>query len=211
MNIIKYFFDKVYNHFYIRMIVANKNIKRHGFEKNPQIILGENVKLFPETEIQPLSNKNILIGSNSAIRGVLMTYRHGGEILIGEDSYVGDHTKIWSGLKILIGSRVLIAHNCNIFDSTTHPIDKFQRYLHEKEVINVGFPNELYETLEQAPVRIEDDVWIGCSCIILKGVTIGEGAIVSAGSVVTKDVPPNTMVGGNPARVLKTLVSSDPD
>lgn len=53
------------------------------------------------------------------------------------------------------------------------------------------------------PVKIENNVWIGCNCIILKGVVIGEGAVVAAGSVVTRDVAPKTLVGGNPARLLK--------
>lgn len=53
------------------------------------------------------------------------------------------------------------------------------------------------------PVKIGDRCWIGCNSIILKGVTLGEGAVVAAGSVVTKDVPPRTLVGGNPARVLR--------
>ncbi|RFA25156.1 hypothetical protein CAI21_19880 [Alkalilimnicola ehrlichii] len=56
-----------------------------------------------------------------------------------------------------------------------------------------------------APVIIEDDVWIGNNCIVLKGVRIGRGAIVGAGAVVTKDVPAYCIVGGNPARVLKRL------
>ena len=49
-------------------------------------------------------------------------------------------------------------------------------------------------------------MWIGCNCIILKGVTIGEGAVVAAGSVVTKDVPPKALVGGNPAKIIKSDV-----
>jgi maltose O-acetyltransferase len=55
------------------------------------------------------------------------------------------------------------------------------------------------------PVKIEDDVWIGGNATIVPGVTIGEEAVVAAGSVVTKDVPPKTLVGGNPAKVIKEI------
>ena len=59
--------------------------------------------------------------------------------------------------------------------------------------------------LEEAPVHIGHDAWIGCLVVILKGVTIGEGAVVGAGSVVSNDVPPFTIVAGNPARVVREL------
>jgi Acetyltransferase (isoleucine patch superfamily) len=59
--------------------------------------------------------------------------------------------------------------------------------------------------MHPAPIVLEDDVWIGSGSIILKGITIGEGSVVAAGSVVTKDVSPNVIVGGNPARVLKEI------
>ena len=55
------------------------------------------------------------------------------------------------------------------------------------------------------PVLIGNNVWVGCRAIILKGVTIGEGAVVAAGAVVTKDVPPFTLVAGNPARVIREV------
>ena len=55
----------------------------------------------------------------------------------------------------------------------------------------------------KAPIRVGDDVWIGASCVILKGVTVGSGAVVGAGSVVTRDVPERAVVAGNPAQVIK--------
>ena len=65
-----------------------------------------------------------------------------------------------------------------------------------------------FSTLRSVPIKIGNDVWIGCNSIILKGVTIGDGAIVAAGSVVTKDVPDYAVVGGAPAKVIRFL---DPD
>ena len=67
---------------------------------------------------------------------------------------------------------------------------------------SVGKKN--WDYVKIAPVDIEDDVWIGFNAIILKGVTIGRGAVVAAGSVVTKNVAPFTVVGGNPARLIRS-------
>ena len=61
------------------------------------------------------------------------------------------------------------------------------------------------------PIHIGNDVWLGGSCVVLAGVTIGDGAVVAAGSVVTRDVPPNTVVAGNPARVLRQITQADRD
>ena len=105
------------------------------------------------------------------------------EIIIGDNSSIGDRTEIHAGKRVEIGSGCNIAWDVCIMDRDYH---KFNSQIEE---IN--------------PVRIGDNVWIGCNSIILKGITISDGAVVAAGSVVTKDVEPKTLVGGNPARVLK--------
>ena len=61
------------------------------------------------------------------------------------------------------------------------------------------------QDLEPAPIRLGDDVWIGANATVLPGVAIGDGAVVAAGAVVTRDVPPMTVVGGVPARVIKQI------
>ncbi len=91
----------------------------------------------------------------------------------------------------------------NIFDSTTHPINPRHRHEQFRQIITSGHPKSL--DLEEREVVISDDVLIGCMSIVLAGVTIGEGAIVGAGSVVTHDVPSYTIVAGNPARVIREL------
>lgn len=150
------------------------------------------------------SKTAIKIGSYSHIRGELLIFAHGGNISIGDYCYVGEGTRIWSSASVRIGDRVLISHNVNIFDSDTHPIDDPKaRHEQFKAIITTGHPPQI--DLQEQPVFIENDVLICCQCIILKGVTIGEGAVVGAGSVVTRDVEPYTLVAGNPARPIRKL------
>lgn len=151
--------------------------------------------------------ESIVIGKNTHIRGNLTTFPHGGKITIGKNCYVGEHTKIWSSKNIEIGNYVLISHNVNIFDDTTHPIDPMERRKHVEQIFTTGFPKEI-NSLDPKPIKIEDDVWIGCNSIILRGITIGKASIVAAGSVVTKDVPPYTIVAGNPAKVIKKIAKN---
>jgi acetyltransferase-like isoleucine patch superfamily enzyme len=122
---------------------------------------------------------------------------------MGAYCYLGVNSKVWSGAEIAIGDRVLIAHNVTIMDNLTHPLDATQRHQHFKDIISKGHPVTI--DLDDRPVRIEDDVWIGCNCVVTRGVSIGKGAVVAAGSVVTKDVPAFTLVAGNPAREIRRL------
>jgi acetyltransferase-like isoleucine patch superfamily enzyme len=151
------------------------------------------------------NRKQITLGSNSHIKGELLVFAHGGQIDIGNYCYVGENTRIWSAKKIFIGNRVLISHNCNIFDNDTHPLDPELRHKQFKDIITVGHPLNI--DLKEEDIIIEDDVLIGANSIILKGVTLGNACIVGAGSVVTKDVLPYTVVAGNPAKVIKNLRS----
>lgn len=148
---------------------------------------------------------SIMVGAGTHIRGQLLTFGHGGWITLGSHCYVGENSKLWSGVKLSIGDRVLIGHNSSILDTDAHPMDARERHRQYVEIITRGHPAEL--VLGEAPVTIEDDVWIGCNVVVLKGVTIGRGSIVGAGSIVTHDVPPNSLVAGNPARVVRQMTA----
>jgi len=168
-----------------------------------------NVKVYPSAKIINISNNkaSILIGENSHILGELLVFANGGRIEIGKDCYLGEGARVWSAEKIRIGDRVLISHNVNIFDNNTHPLNASDRHKQFMAITTFGHPKDI--DLDEAPVNIANDVWIGAMAIILKGVTIGEGAIVGAGSVVTKDVPPWTIVAGNPATIIRELSNDE--
>jgi acetyltransferase-like isoleucine patch superfamily enzyme len=98
---------------------------------------------------------------------------------------------------------VLISHSANIFDNLTHPLDAKARHEQIKQIFKTGHPRDI--SLDERPVRICDDAWIGANAMVMRGVTIGEGGVVAAGAVVTKDVPPFSIVAGNPAVLVKEL------
>lgn len=145
----------------------------------------------------------IRIGRFTHVRGELLTFAHGGAISVGEYCYIGESTRIWSARSIRMGDRVLVAHNVTILDNLTHPIGARARHEHFKHIITAGHPEHI--DLGERAVDIGDDVWIGCMSVVLRGVSLGQGAIVGAGSVVTESVPPWTLVAGNPARIIREL------
>ena len=121
--------------------------------------------------------------------GVRLELGKGAILRIGNGTYLNRNTAVVAQKLVDIGRDCRISWDVIIMDSDLHPI--------------------LGRTREDQPVIIEDRVWIGCRSIIVKGVHIGSGAIVAAGSVVTKDVPPYTVVGGVPARVLYDVKSTE--
>jgi acetyltransferase-like isoleucine patch superfamily enzyme len=167
--------------------------------------LQQNAVLKPTARIRNIrgDTDKIVIGRHSHILGELLTFAHGGEIRIGEWCYVGEGSRIWSAVSIAIGNRVLISHSVNIFDSLTHPLKSTARHQQVRQIFGEGHPSTI--SLDESPVKIGDDAWIGAGAMVLRGVTVGEGGIVAAGAVVTKDVPSYSIVAGNPAVVVREL------
>lgn len=114
--------------------------------------------------------------------GVRIEIGHSGHVHIGNGTYINRNTLIVAEKEVKIGRDCKISWDVIIMDTDQHPLNS--------------------STPVRRPVTIEDKAWIGCRCTILKGVTIGEGAIIAAGSVVTRDVPPYSIYGGVPARHL---------
>lgn len=109
----------------------------------------------------------------------------GGNVFVNASCHFQDQGGITIGDNVLIGHQVVLA-------SLNHDMrPKYRENLYPGEII------------------IKDDAWIGSNATVIKGVTIGEGSVVAAGSVVTKDVPPYTIVGGNPAKVIKEIETDE--
>lgn len=117
---------------------------------------------------------------------------YGYNIEIGEDFYANVNCVILDGAKVTFGNTVFVAPNCGFY-TAGHPLDIAQR--------NSG--------LEYArPITVGNDVWIGANVAVLPGVTIGDGCVIGAGSVVTRDIPAHSLAVGNPCRVIKPLPAS---
>ncbi|QEG02193.1 Maltose O-acetyltransferase [Stieleria maiorica] len=116
------------------------------------------------------------------------------ELTIGSGTFIGHNCAFVIGREIRIGNHCLIAGGVRVSDFDGHPINAVDRRN------GLTTPSS-----EVAAVSIGHDVWIGHGAMVLKGVRIGDRAIVGARSVVTKDVPDDTIVAGNPARVVKSL------
>lgn len=141
----------------------------------------------------------LIVGENTALAGVRLEVDEDGCIEIGADCYLAE-ASLMCVHRITLGDRVIVAALASIADSDFHPLDPVLR---ARDCLALAPGSTLSRPrIEARPVVIEDDVWIGFGATILKGVRVGRGAIVSAGSVVTRDVPTDTLVAGNPARVL---------
>ena len=139
----------------------------------------------------PGTGAEIHVGDDVLIeREVRFSLGDGGRIYVGDRTYLGDGCNLLAVQELRIGKDCAISWHVLFMDTSSHPI---------------GVEGEM-PVLQVAPIKIGDHVWIGCRAVILKGVTVGDGAIVANNAVVTREVPPRTLVGGNPARVIRENV-----
>lgn len=123
----------------------------------------------------------------------IIVARYGGKIEIGDGFGISGST-IYSTSSIKIGKNATIGANCKIVDNDFHPLDPEKRRLGLNE-----------EFTKRAPITIGDNCFIGMNSIILKGTAIGDNCVVGAGSVVHGEFPDNCIIGGNPAKILRTI------
>lgn len=160
------------------------------------------------------------VGERLHLEGAMPQIFGNGRIELGEDVRIGSRCtwvvgfKVSTAAELVVGNRVslnyqnmisvaqsvrigddtMVAGNVQIYDNISHPLSPGRRLRHETFTLE-----------ESAPVVIGRNVWLGTNAIIMRGVTVGDNSVVAAGSIVTRPVPPNTLVGGNPASVIKAI------
>lgn len=178
------------------------------------VSLGKGTFLLPDCSIDlrnPTKGKKYLLaGEDNLIGGNFVFEKETGVVNIGNHCHIGGSEFI-SVNNITVGDYVTIGFSSLFYDHDSHSIDYKDR-VHDivQETLDYENDGNLIEnkdwsTVKSAPIVLKNHSWIGARCIILKGVTIGEGSIVGAGSVVTHDVPDWVMVAGNPAVIKKNL------
>ncbi|SHI53594.1 acyltransferase [Lutispora thermophila] len=188
-NSIKLFPDVFYK---LPVRIFGKSLFKYN--KSSQIIIKD--RLYIGSHITELSNKKtrVIIRGNSYLiidgrvdigPGVNIIVNDNAKLYIGDKTYIAADSKIYSSKSIHIGNNCALSWGLNIIDSDFHILSYCDR---EHEMTS--------------PIYIEDNVWIGCNVTILKGVRIGDGAVIGAGSVVTRDIPSNCVAVGNPAKVV---------
>jgi acetyltransferase-like isoleucine patch superfamily enzyme len=168
---------------FLRMLMWAHRLEAFG----KRCAIGRGVKIYAPLRVRLGNESALLEGAYLSGTGVLT---------IGDRSSIGAYTSVACRERVDIGRDTLIAGFCFILD------------------VDHGFsePETLItqQRLDIRPVVIGNDVWIGTHCVVLRGVTIGDGAVVAANSVVTRDVAPYTIVGGSPAKVIKASRAEAP-
>lgn len=174
--------------------------KLHIFHE--KAIVGKGTTIGGGANCFSTANGQIEIGKGCDIHAII-TAKKGAVIKIGDHTTIRGNSVIGAVSSIEIGNYVIVSNNVTIYDNNNHPTEPEKRI----EMCKSGFYSELWDWKYSAaaPVKIGNNVWIGEKSAVLKGVTIGEGAVVASHAVVTKDVPSYSVVAGNPAKVVKVL------
>ncbi|WP_095514188.1 DapH/DapD/GlmU-related protein [Rubrivirga sp. SAORIC476] len=124
---------------------------------------------------------------HSFLSRVQLSAGPGARLTVGDDTYINNGSVLSARRSVTVGARCQVATGVILMDADFHAV------------------GDLDAPGKAAPIVIEDDVWLATRAVVLKGVTVGRGAVVAAGAVVTKDVPPYTLVAGVPARPIRSL------
>ena len=190
--LLKYFFRKIV-------------VKRIEKSIRKRAVIGTNVQFATSSLVTNTGGKDqITLGNHGCCFGSFQALC-GGKISVGDHFYIGSGTCIQSKEEVKIGDQVIISNNVLIVDNNNHPVSAKARS--ELSLCKNYMKDEkwTWKYAESKPVVIEDNVWICRNAVIMKGVKVGRGAIIALGAIVTHDVPPYTVVAGNPAKVVKQI------
>lgn len=176
-------------------------IKKRAILKNTQFLtVGRNFIAEEGCEINALSKRGVVFGDRVTVGAYALirpSNYYGGPVgeglRVGDNSNIGPYSYIGCSGYIEIGNNVMFGPRVSIY-AETHRFERTDITMKEQGV-------------ERVSVKIEDDCWIASNSVILAGVTVGKGSIVSSGSVVTKNVPPYSIVGGVPAKLIRSRVA----
>ena len=171
-------------HFGTGFFCESAQVFRHFKSRHPRaMVIGDHVSCYAGCSFALGENGTCTLGDFTLVNGAF---------LMAEE-------------RIEVGSHCLISWNVGIADSDFHPLSAAERRRDATALAPFFEGRPPRPKLESAPVVIGDNVWIGMNAVILKGVTIGDNCVIAAGAVVTKSVEANLLVGGNPARIIRTL------
>jgi len=178
---------------------------------------GKKLRVFNKIYLNIHKNAKLLIGDNFLftsggghnplcrnIKGSIYLPNQESQCIIGNNVGISSCC-IWASKKIQIGDRVKIGGNCIIMDTDVHSLD--YRLRSNDNIDSSGKTVDVHNSVSK-PIIIENDVFIGTGTIVLKGVSIGARTIIAAGSVVVKNIPNDVIAGGNPCKVIKSLVKN---
>jgi acetyltransferase-like isoleucine patch superfamily enzyme len=166
--------------------------------------IGKNVSLYVHAEWTNRQKDQLVVGDHVILGKVILHIHEKGQLRIGDFSALSG-VRIECAERVEIGKYCQISYHVEIHDNNSHPVDPESR---KRQAVGVHVNKEGFGSIylsETKPVIIGDNVWIGHDVIILKGVHIGNNSIIAAGSIVTRDVPENAIVAGNPAKPVKNI------
>ena len=187
-----------------RLVVQDARERATAASVRRHVVVGSDFRVGPRTSVQAGARGSVQIGHHVTLLDDEVRCYAGGTISIGNFVWMSLRGQIISATHVEIGDYCIFGRDVYISDTNEHPLDPALRREQTIAMLRDGIEPDR-SAAASAPVIIGKDVWVGERAAILKGVSIGDGAIIAAMSVVTKDVPAGTVVAGNPARVVKRL------